>query len=287
MRSAAERAHPGEDNLLDKGALDDLGPDYDYVIHLAALLGVQNVRNRPYEVLTLNNAMLQRVIDFARRQQRLSRLLFSSTSEVYGGTLRYFGMPVPTPESTPLAVNDLAEPRTSYMLSKIYGEALCRHSGLPITIVPPAQRLWPADGPVARDPRIAFKARHLAASARLEVFSVEALAAPSVMFPTWWSCWARTGADGLQRETLNVGNQSAELSIGELARIVLETWAAMLKSSPSGDARAPRAARAGDVENRGPGWIPQPWDIRDGVRRTYGGTGTTSSPVSSRVRFGG
>src|SRR5260370_36313409 len=77
------------------------------------------------------------VIGFARSETELRRLVFPSTSEVYAGTLQYFGMPFPTPETTPLAITDLAQPRASYMLSKIYGEALCQHAGVPFTIVRP------------------------------------------------------------------------------------------------------------------------------------------------------
>jgi nucleoside-diphosphate-sugar epimerase len=120
-----------------------LAGEYDHIVHLAAIVGVDIVRSRPYDVLALNHAMLERTIAFARRQKRFARLVFASTSEVYAGTLRYFGIPVPTPESTPLTLHDLAEPRTSYMLSKIHGEALCRHSGVPWSVV----RLHNAYGP--------------------------------------------------------------------------------------------------------------------------------------------
>jgi UDP-glucose 4-epimerase len=257
-------------NLLDECALDDLAPDYDYVIHLAALLGVQNVRNRPYEVLTVNNAMLQRVIDFARRQRHLSRLLFSSTSEVYGGTLRYFGMPVPTPESTPLAVNDLAEPRTSYMLSKIYGEALCRHSGLPITIVRLHNAYGPRMGLSHVIPELLSKAHNLAPGARLEVFSVShrrAFCYVSDVVELLVRMLERASCNG---ETLNVGNQSAELAIGELARIVLETVGrdaeivAMPETPGSPERRAPEMSKTAALVG-----YSAAVDIRDGVRRTY------------------
>src|SRR5688572_11475236 len=46
-------------DLLLPGALDGVDDDYDYIFHLAALLGVQNVRSRPFEVLTWNSRMLE------------------------------------------------------------------------------------------------------------------------------------------------------------------------------------------------------------------------------------
>ena len=90
--------------------------------------------------------MLRNIITFGKRQENLERLIFTSTSEVYAGTLKYFSLKIPTPENTPLALTELSENRTSYMLSKIYGEALCLHSGLPVTIVRPHNFYGPRMG---------------------------------------------------------------------------------------------------------------------------------------------
>lgn len=212
-----------ERDLLAPGALDDLSDHYDYVIHLAAMLGVQNVRNRPFQVLTLNNAMLERAIELARRQKKLSRFLFASTSEVYGGTLRYFGMTVPTPETTPLAVHDLSEPRTSYMLSKIHGEALCRYSGLPISIFRVHNAFGPRMGLSHVIPELLRKAHQLAPGASLEVFSP----AHRRTF-----CFVADVAEFIARiletaacegETLNIGTESPEIAMQDLGRMVLST----------------------------------------------------------------
>jgi nucleoside-diphosphate-sugar epimerase len=224
---SAVREHPAvsvlECDLLAPGSLDGAGEDFDFIVHLAALLGVQNVRNRPYEVLTLNHAMLERVIGLARRQRRLARLLFSSTSEVYGGTLRYFGMPVPTPETTPLAVNDLAEPRTSYMLSKIYGEALCRHSGAPFTIIRVHNAYGPRMGLAHVIPELLGKAHRLAPGAPLEVFSAGHRRAFCYISDVVELIARMLEAPACQGEVLNVGNETAEISMGDLGRVVLET----------------------------------------------------------------
>ncbi len=223
-----EFAHSGHGevvsgDLLRPGTLEGLGEGYDYVVHLAALLGVENVRRRPYEVLSLNHAMLESMIAFARRQKGLRRLLFASTSEVYGGTLRYFGMPIPTPESTPLAVNDLAEPRTSYMLSKIHGEALCRYSGLPVSIIRIHNAYGPRMGISHVIPELLKKAHMLAPGAKLEVFSARhrrtfCFVADVVEFV------ARIlESPACEGEALNVGRQEPEIEMGELGAMVLRT----------------------------------------------------------------
>ena len=80
---------------------------------------MQNVLNQSYDVLANNAILTMNAIDIAKKQKRLKRLLFASTSEVYAGTLRYHGLEFPTTEETPLTVSDLRHPRTSYMLSKL------------------------------------------------------------------------------------------------------------------------------------------------------------------------
>lgn len=120
--------------------------DYDYIYHLAAIIGVEHVLERPFDVLKDNMAMLYQVIDIARRQKHLRRFVFTSTSEVYDGTLKFFTLEMPVKEDTPLTVSDLTHPRTSYMLSKIYGEAVLNQSGLPVTIVRPFNFYGPRMG---------------------------------------------------------------------------------------------------------------------------------------------
>ena len=98
-------------------------------------------------------------IDIAKKQKRLKRLLFASTSEVYAGTLRYHGLEFPTTEETPLTVSDLRHPRTSHMLSKIYGEALLRQSNLPYTIFRPHNFYGPRMGMSHRF--LSFSEKHI------------------------------------------------------------------------------------------------------------------------------
>ena len=134
-----------ERDLREPGALDGLGP-YELVFHFAAILGVANVLERPYETLRDNTALLVSVLEWARAQNTPPRLVFTSTSEVYAGTLEEGLLTVPTPEGAPIVVPPRERPRTSYMLSKLYGEALCLSSGVPVTIVRPHNFYGPRMG---------------------------------------------------------------------------------------------------------------------------------------------
>ena len=90
--------------------------------------------------------MLENVICLCRQQKNLARLIFTSTSEVYSGTLENYSMSIPTSEITPLTCSPASRPRTSYMLSKIFGEALCQQAGIPFTIFRPHNVYGPRMG---------------------------------------------------------------------------------------------------------------------------------------------
>ena len=112
-------------------------PDAAIVFHLAAIVGVANVMRAAYAVLDRNMRLTAEAIRYVQAQATPPRFVFLSTSEVYAGSLPHGLLPFPTPETAPLVLPDLAEPRSSYMLSKLYGEAMCRHAGIPFTIVRP------------------------------------------------------------------------------------------------------------------------------------------------------
>ncbi len=133
-------------NLESTDSLSELDQNYEVIIHLAAILGVQNVINNSFKVLDSNVKMLSNVLHFANKQEKLHKFLFASTSEVYAGTLKKSLLEIPTPEDSLLIVPDLDMPRTSYMLSKIYGEAMCLASSLPVIIIRPHNIYGPRMG---------------------------------------------------------------------------------------------------------------------------------------------
>ena len=210
-----------ERDIMEAGAFDDLSDDYTHIFHLAAIVGVQNVVERPYATLRNNVLLLERTIAFARRQASVERFLFASSSEVYAGGREEADIPIPTPEDIPLILPESARPRTSYMLSKIYGEAMIRHAGVPFTIVRPHNLYGPRMGTSHVVPQLMEKARLAKQGGRLEVFSVD----HSRTF-----CFIDDAVEMILRaalmrschgQVLNVGNQSAELSIGKLAEMII------------------------------------------------------------------
>jgi len=73
-------------NILDKGLIDELVAESDFVVNLAASLGVFNIVNKPLESLITNLKGSGIVIESAG--QRKKPILIASTSEVYGKNIK-------------------------------------------------------------------------------------------------------------------------------------------------------------------------------------------------------
>lgn len=110
-------------------SLNKISPKIDYVYHLAADLGVKKIIKQPVKSLTNNTQSIENIIIFSKRK-KIKRLFFFSTSEVYSllnkkGTMH---------ENDYLLIRSLHHPRTSYWISKVYGEFMTISSKLPYTI---------------------------------------------------------------------------------------------------------------------------------------------------------
>ncbi len=113
------------------------GKNYSYIFHFAATIGVTNVINNPWEVLNNNFLTTKNIIEFAQKQKKLEKFFFASTSEIYAGSLSAGVLKFPTKENQLIALSKFENNRSTYMLSKIYGEVLCHFSNLPYIIIRP------------------------------------------------------------------------------------------------------------------------------------------------------
>lgn len=257
-------------DLLDSKVARRLGRSYSQIYHFAAIVGVSNVLRRPYDVLEQNTSMTLNALSVARNQRRLKRFVFASTSEVYSGTLARYGLTLPTPESTPLSLPDLEQPRTSYMLSKIYGEALCLHSGLPITIVRPHNVYGPRMGLAHVIPELLKRSHEARDGGQLEVFSPRHRRT---------FCFVDDAAELIVRlaarpaglgRTLNIGAEKPEISIRRLAQLVIETVGRKLTIKARAQTPGSPARRCPDMRAtaRIASYRAQT-GIEDGLKRTY------------------
>jgi UDP-glucose 4-epimerase len=106
-----------EASVLDSGIVDDCVRAADVCVHLAARLGVRQIVGHPLGALRENVLGVDVVMSAAARHRR--RLLFSSSSEVYG-KVNHYGLT----EGDDRLLGSPAKSRWSYAIAKQYGEAL-------------------------------------------------------------------------------------------------------------------------------------------------------------------
>jgi UDP-glucose 4-epimerase len=258
-----------ERDLREAGAFDRLGP-YELVFHFAAILGVANVLERPYETLRDNTALLVSVLEWARGQSSAPRVVFTSTSEVYAGTLEEGLLTVPTAETAPIVVPPRERPRTSYMLSKLYGEALCLSSGIPVTIVRPHNFYGPRMGMSHVIPELLGRAHATPDGGSLEVYSVDHRRTFCFIDDAVELVLRAALSPEGEGRVLNAGAQEPEWTIGEVAEVVCRSVGKRLDIVPLPATPGSPLRRAPDLsEIRAlTGYTPA-IGVEEGVRRTY------------------
>ena len=120
--------------------------DFDYIYHFAAILGVKNVIDNPYITLKENILTTINLINFSKKQKKLKKICFTSTSEVYAYSLQNKIAKYPTPEDVDFLISRDFNPRSSYLLSKIVGEFLINFSKLNFVIFRPHNIFGPQMG---------------------------------------------------------------------------------------------------------------------------------------------
>ena len=111
-----------EEDFTKPESFDLLRNDYDQFYMLASLVGVKNSIENPHEILRINTSLIMNSLNWLANS-KIKKVLFSSTSENYSGTVETFNYKVPTPEEVPLTISDISNPRSTYAVSKILGES--------------------------------------------------------------------------------------------------------------------------------------------------------------------
>ena len=119
-------------NILDEAVIDKLVSESDYVVHLAAALGVFNIVNKPLESLRTNLQGSEIVLEACDKYRK--SVLVASTSEIYGKNDK-----VPLNEEDDRIIGHPLKSRWSYSEAKAVDESLAYfyylENKLPIRIV--------------------------------------------------------------------------------------------------------------------------------------------------------
>lgn len=114
LAQAGSRIELIEGDIRDKAAVAKAVKGVDHVFHLAALRAVLRSVDDPVETNEVNVTGTLNVL-LAARDARVKKVIFSSSSSVYGDT-----------EKFPCQEDDLPRPQSPYAASKIMGEYYCK-----------------------------------------------------------------------------------------------------------------------------------------------------------------
>ena len=109
-------------DFTDPCSFDKLDTDYDYVYMLASVVGVEYTQKIPNEIIRINTALIFNTLEWIKNTD-CKKILFTSTSECYAGTIEAFNYKIPTDETVPLSIKDITHPRFTYAVTKMLGES--------------------------------------------------------------------------------------------------------------------------------------------------------------------
>jgi nucleoside-diphosphate-sugar epimerase len=201
-------------------------PDFQWIIHAAGIASPPFYRKYPLKTIDANITGLRNLLDYCVSQHdrghAVEGFLFYSSSEIYGDPTPDW---IPTPEHYRGLVS-CTGPRACYDESKRFGETLCvvfaQQHGVPAKMARPFNNYGP--GLKITDKRVISDfARDLIAGRDIVMYSD---GKPTRTF--CYSADAITGyykvlVKGLAGEPYNVGIETPEISINELAEKMIET----------------------------------------------------------------
>ena len=205
-------------NVLDRSMIEKLVAECDYVVHLAAALGVFNIVNKPLESLKTNLQGSEIVLEACDKHRK--PVLIASTSEIYGKNDK-----VPLNEEDDRVIGHPLKSRWSYSESKAVDESLAYfyylENKLPMRIV----RFFNTVGPRQVGHYGMVVPRFVSAALKNESLSVygsgDQIRCFCHVMDAVKALLLVMDSDKSVGQVFNVGNNS-QISIMELAKKVIE-----------------------------------------------------------------
>ena len=237
----------------------------DYVIHCAAIAGIDTVIEHPSETLRVNLIGTANVLEAAKNLKGLDRIVLFSTSEVFGE--KAFN----SKEGDSAIIGAAGEARWVYAVSKLAGEHLAQayyqEFGLPVVSIRPFNVYGP--GQVGESAMQRF-IQNAISNKKLEIYG------NGTQIRAW--CYIDDFIDGLMRcldnpkavgESFNIGNARDIVTIYGLAQTicrVLKSESKIVFKPPLSvdvELRIPSINKAKNILN-----FQAKIDLEEGIRRT-------------------
>ena len=194
--------------------------NFQYIVHAASIASPTYYRQHPIETMDANVNGLRNLLEYFRRQKQDAKpvegLLFYSSSEIYGD---------PTPENIPTPETyrgnvSCTGPRACYDEAKRYGETLCvnfaQQFDLPIKVARPFNNYGP--GLKISDRRVLPDfARDLLANRDIVMLSDGSARRTFCYVADAITGYYKVLVNGRKGEAYNIGVETPEISIGEIA----------------------------------------------------------------------
>lgn len=123
-----------EGDLCEMSFINSL-PSVDRVFHFAAYNGTQNFYDNPVGVIRHSTIPALNLVERYAVAEPVKFMAYTGSSESYAGAIKHGLTGVPTPETTPLVIDDVTNPRWSYATGKLHGEVTtalaCQQAGIP------------------------------------------------------------------------------------------------------------------------------------------------------------
>ncbi len=195
--------------------LEKLNTKFDIIIHAASIASPVFYRKFPLETIDSNVLGLRRVLEYSKQKKSKVKILYFSTSEIYGDPTHD---KIPTSETYKGNVSCVG-PRACYDESKRLAETLCyvysKYYKVPVVVVRPFNNYGP--GLKIQDGRLpADLAKSILLNQNINIYSDGK--------PTRSFCYISDAIVGYLRamsypryDTFNIGNDTDEISVKKLA----------------------------------------------------------------------
>lgn len=193
---------------------------WDYVVHGASIASPMFYRKFPIETMDANVNGLRHLLDATVKNKGVKSLLFFSSSEIYGD---------PDPASIPTSEDyrgfvSCTGPRACYDESKRYGETLCVNfhqvHGTPVKVARPFNNYGP--GLKISDRRVLPDFfRDVLAGRDITMLSDGKAMRTFCYITDAMSGYLKILASEQNGEAFNIGTESPEISMGDLAQMVI------------------------------------------------------------------
>src|SRR5580693_616398 len=181
----------------------------EWIFHLGALIAIPYSYHNPYDVVQTNVLGTAHVLDACRTSATLTRLVLTSTSEVYG-----------TAQTVPIDERHPLQGQSPYAATKIgadsLGESYFRAFGLPVTILRPFNTFGPRQSARAIIPTIISQAL---ARPEVKLGRLDPRRDLTYVKDTVAGFIAIASCDAALGRVVNIG-RGEDISIGELVELI-------------------------------------------------------------------